>query len=510
MKKMIVLILGLFVLYYGVSFLAYEEVYVHDIDEQITTFSNLVVEDGKIRFLNQVALDSEGTFTMVFDEAFMGTLYASQTSWVYSLCYDIDTYCFDDLKIIKDTTKKLYYATFMSPDDFLYLKNIPAEAASGLNFVIYKGEYSHFKGFEYYQTTTYDEGIYLVNYDRMVSLEDIKGALTANDNVDGDLTNDIEVITDEFSSRTNKLGEFLVKFGVKDQRHNQSFYHMYVRVLDLTAPVISGQDQIEIELNVDDKSLSQMISKYTVQDNIDVLSSSNILISKDTYTANQSKLGNYMVELSVKDLSNNISQKEVMIRVKDTTPPSIKGPSVLFSYLSESIKTLEDIKRLYNVTDLVDSEASLLINYDLTTYQHQLGDHVIKIEATDLSNNKVTKEVVVKVIDDLSPTFDVSDFVLKRSVVDQMTKEELVSYLTRELKTRNNRISDVEIMLNEAEYGSKDEDHCIYFSYILDGKLYQSKLKVLKEVDYIPIVVMASIGVIFSISAGIFIKKKWF
>jgi hypothetical protein len=342
----------------------------------------------------------------------------------------------------------------------------------------------------------------------MVNLDHLKNQLSASDNVDGDLTSSIEVISDAFSTRTSKLGEFLVKFGVKDQRHNRSFYHMYVKVVDLTSPVITGSDQIEIELNVDDSSIESLISKYQVSDNVDVLLSSDLILSKDTYSGNKTSLGDYMIELSLTDLSNNVTKKQVSIKVKDTTKPEIKGPNVLFAYLSEQAKTIEEIKKLYKAVDLVDDESNLIVHYDLSNYTHQLGDHVITITAEDQSNNLSSKEVVIKVIDDVSPNFDVSNLVLKRTQVDQMTKEEIIAFLTRELKTRNKDITQVEILLNEAEYGSKHENQYIYFSFLLDGVTYQSKVMVEKEIDYIPGVVIALAAISLASISIYYIKKK--
>ena len=510
MKKVTVIVLSLFMYLFSCSLMAYEEANLHQLDEQVTGFSNLVVEEDTLHFIEAIPADSEGFYTMVFDEAFMGDEHKIKSQWTYTFCYDYNTYCFNDMEIKKDLSSSLYYANMMSPDEKFYLTNIPASAQSGLNFVIYKGEFSHFKGFDYYKNTTTDEGVFLVDYDQMVNLEQLKNQLSANDNVDGDLTDSIEVLSDAFTTRASKLGEFLVKFGVKDKRHNQSFYDMYVKVVDLTSPVITGSDRIEIELNVDDSSIETLISQYVVSDNVDTLLTSNLVLSKDTYSSNKTSLGDYMIELSLTDLSNNVTKKQVSIKVKDTTKPEIKGPSVLFAYLSEQAKTVEEIKKLYKAVDLVDDESHLIVHYDLSNYTHQLGDHVITITAEDQSNNLSSKEVVIKVIDDVSPTFDVSNLVLKRTQVDQMTKEEIIAFLTRELKTRNKDITQVEILLNEAEYGSKHENQYIYFSFLLDGVTYQSKVMVEKEIDYIPGVVIALAAISLASISIYYIKKKWF
>ena len=480
----------------------------HETD--ITNFSNMVIEDDMLRFVSPQSVILEDNYTVVMDKDFIGeSNYLIETP-KFDVCSDVDKYC-QTAKFIKDDAKGLWYQTFEAGDEVIYLMRVPASGEKGTNFVIFHGGYELFSGFEAYKTSSEQEGFFLVDVDNLVDVDLIKNQLTASDNIDGILTDSIGIISDAYSTKETALGDFLVRFGVKDKRLNAGFFNMYVKVVDITAPLISGLDVIELELGVDDFSLNVIKSKFVASDNVDSLTSDNIVIKTDEFTANKNTIGTYPMSLEVSDSSKNKTTKEINIKVKDTIAPVVTGPKVLFAYVTDQSKTVEEIKKLYRSSDLNDGNITDQLVVDLKGYNHlSVGDHEVSITSTDSGSNQTILNVVIKVIDDMSPTFDTSSLVLKRTKVESMTETEIIDFIKAQFSALNMTISDVELLLNEVTYASKNVDSYVYFSYNYMGKVEQSRIFVKAEkVSYDVYVYLGlSLGVIGL--AGYFIKKRFF
>jgi len=122
---------------------------------------------------------------------------------------------------------------------------------------------------------------------------------SASDNLDGDLTNKVDII------KTNDL----IKYEVKDSFKNKTVVERKIKYEDKEAPVItlSGNESISIPLGQAYKEPG-----YTVSDNCDGDLTSNVEV---TNNVNSNKIGNYEVAYKVKDKAGNETTKIRKIRV---------------------------------------------------------------------------------------------------------------------------------------------------------------------------------------------------
>ena len=134
---------------------------------------------------------------------------------------------------------------------------------------------------------------------------------TANDNVDGNLTNNIVI---NGSVDTSSPGTYMVTYTVNDASNNTSSIARTITINpDTTVPVITLNGQSSISLTVGDTYTEQ---GATANDNVDGNLTNNIVINGSVDTSSP---GTYTVTYTVNDASNNTSLIARTITVQDST-----------------------------------------------------------------------------------------------------------------------------------------------------------------------------------------------
>ena len=134
---------------------------------------------------------------------------------------------------------------------------------------------------------------------------------TANDNIDGNLTNNI-VITG--SVDTSSPGTYTVTYTVNDASNNTSSIARTITINpDTTAPVITLNGQSSITLSVGD---TYSEAGATANDNVDGNLTNNIVI---TGSVDTSSPGTYTLSYTVSDAAGNTSSIERTITVQAST-----------------------------------------------------------------------------------------------------------------------------------------------------------------------------------------------
>ena len=152
-----------------------------------------------------------------------------------------------------------------------------------------------------------------------------------------------------------------------------------------------------------------------------------IIVSKDTYTGNGNKVGEYEVIFSVSDTAGNTSTFTLNVYVQDKTSPVIEGQTS-FTYSYAEPVTIEEIKAQFTITDNVDKDLELAVESDTYTENaHLPGDYRIVLSATDKSNNKTTKMVDIHVIDDVAPVINGADRI-EKSLSSVLSVDDLIEW----------------------------------------------------------------------------------
>ena len=187
------------------------------------------------------------------------------------------------------------------------------------------------------------------------------------DNVDGDLTSSIYVVTDNYTPNMSVLGPHEVTLGVTDSSSNESTFMFTINVVDITKPVITGNaSNVQISYT-ETFNITSFRSTLVASDNYDTLTNSNIVIKSDGYTANKTNLGTYSIVFEVTDSSGNQATFTKQIEVIDDIPPMFSGPSTI-TKPTESIVTVNDIKGDLTASDVKDGNRTSFITVKEDNY----------------------------------------------------------------------------------------------------------------------------------------------
>jgi len=154
---------------------------------------------------------------------------------------------------------------------------------------------------------------------------------TANDNVDGDITGNVNVGGDTVD--TNTAGTYIITYNVTDEAGNPA--DEVTRTVNVTAltdttkPVINLTGNATMDLKVGD-AFSE--PGYTANDNVDGDITGNVIIGGDTVDTNT--VGTYVITYNVSDEAGNPADEVIRtVNVASPVPPlSIRSAAELMAF----------------------------------------------------------------------------------------------------------------------------------------------------------------------------------
>ncbi|MGD9761499.1 MAG: hypothetical protein AB7U52_03570 [Candidatus Izemoplasmatales bacterium] len=247
-------------------------------------------------------------------------------------------------------------------------------------------------------------GTIISYFDQPITIAEIQSSLSAYDDIDGDLTANIIVYEDNYSTNTSVLGTYQVIFQVSDNSNNSTQITINVEVVDVLPPVFSVIGAVTaVYPNI--YTVAEIISMLSASDNYDGEVSSSISLVEDNYTLNASNTGSYQMDFMVSDSSGNIAYYTQDIIVVDNQGPVISGiDQINIGY--NQILSVDNVKSNLNVVDNYDDSSILNIVLDSDNYtinRSKLGVYTMQFSVTDSSGNKTTKIVTINVIDAIGP-----------------------------------------------------------------------------------------------------------
>lgn len=166
---------------------------------------------------------------------------------------------------------------------------------------------------------------------------------------------------------------------------------IYVYIVDDEAPTVSISNNINISYE-DEFDLDDYLNYH---DNA-IHDVCNVELIGEYETK---KVGSYDLSVVVTDASNNATQKDFSLNIVDEKKPVIKCKDIIDVNIGVDI----DINDYISAYDEYDGDIDFTItDYDLT----KIGKNNVKITAVDSSNNEVTKNVCINVVDTISPTIN--------------------------------------------------------------------------------------------------------
>ena len=258
------------------------------------------------------------------------------------------------------------------------------------------------------------------------------GFLKAIDDIDGDISDDIYIVTDNYTPNKSVLGTHAVTVGVEDSSGNVSEFTFKVSVVDIDAPIINGNATAVSIGYKETYNIVNFKSTLTVSDNYDTLSASDITIKSDNYTTNKTKLGTWNVIFEVEDSSGNTSTFTKTIKVIDNVAPVFSGIETLTKSYTE-VMTLSEIIAQVTANDEIDGNLTNKItvaNDGFTGKSNKVGTHYIELSVSDNAGNTTTRTITVKVIDDQLPGWFITNGVsINLTPGTELTRTQIVELL---------------------------------------------------------------------------------
>jgi len=234
-----------------------------------------------------------------------------------------------------------------------------------------------------------------------LSIKEIIYSLAASDN-GIDISDNIFISNDYYSTYLNTLGEKFIYFQVMDSSNNISKpFKVTINLIDDVPPQIFGIDTYTSNLS-SPLSLTYLKQQLTILDNFDGNISNNLEVLEDTYSNNINKKGTYHITFQAKDNSNNISETfKISITNIDDISPTITGPGNL-TYSINNKPSLNNLLSEYIISDNIDQKLEIEVINDTYSNSLSTGTFYIELSTTDSSNNKslpfIIKIDVVEVI----------------------------------------------------------------------------------------------------------------
>lgn len=254
--------------------------------------------------------------------------------------------------------------------------------------------------------------------------------LTAIDETDGEVP--VYVISDNYTANIRVLGTHKVVFGAKDNSGNEATLEAYIRVVDITKPIINGNDSVVKIGYKETWNITNFKTTLTVSDNYDTLTNADITVKSDDYTANKSKLGTYNVVFAVKDSSNNEGTFTKPVQVYDNVRPTFSGPTNIATS-NTTILTESDVRAQITANDEIDGNLTnkiKLVEDNFTGKGNKVGSYTIKYSVTDNAGNTAEFIVTIQRSDKLPPVIWIQDGVsIKTTPTTPLTFEQIISIL---------------------------------------------------------------------------------
>ena len=164
---------------------------------------------------------------------------------------------------------------------------------------------------------------YTRSYNNPISIDDIKAGLSISDNYDSGLQ--LQLIQDNYSANTNKVGIHTVTFKAVDSSDNESdVFTVSITVEDKDKPIIAGPTSISVPSN---KPLSkeEFKQKFTINDGLDgaITLTDGMISGYEDYLHYYKKIGEYPVTINVSDKNGNTATLSITIKVEDKISPEI-------------------------------------------------------------------------------------------------------------------------------------------------------------------------------------------
>jgi hypothetical protein len=277
----------------------------------------------------------------------------------------------------------------------------------------------------------------------------------------------MNILNDAYTENINILGSYDVDFEVVDQSLNTINHSFMVHVVDQNAPILENDSTVEVKLS-NPLNTSAIIDSLIYSDNYDSKQDLILEITENTYQGNEEIVGNYYIDVTITDLSNNVLSTRILIDVVDDIAPIIQGPNNLSLSYSKTYDTSYFINLLTvsdNASIVTLDNIAVLTNTYLNN-ETTVGSYQMIFELTDGAGNVTSHEITIDVIDDIPPVIYVDNFMVTVSTDVTFDEQDALLLLIKQHEIID---QDYEVTILQNEYTN--------FKNIPGNYLYSIELK---------------------------------
>lgn len=274
--------------------------------------------------------------------------------------------------------------------------------------------------------------VVISNVSAPLTLAQIQAGISAQDEVDGNVSNSIVVVSDQYTGNGGILGNYAILFRAVDTVGNYTEFTMTVLVVDVTNPIITGPGSVTLPFP-QTRTTAEMLSLLSASDNYDGNLTPNITLSVDGYTANSSVIGEYEMVFEVTDASGNKGSYTLTVSVVDTEAPVISGISEMIIGYDQKT-TISQIQGALTAVDGYDGTVTssiTVVSDGFSSHLHQVGEYLVVFEASDAQGNTSQKTVIVRIIDNVGPILYFDSSIIKVYDSTVLTLENFTALLLR-------------------------------------------------------------------------------
>ena len=436
----------------------------------------------KTRLTNLEDNEYEMICSYIYDEGFLKEVSYSINNHTYYLAILsnnelIDVKHNEDI-VVEEITGVIGDEFHIGDSVILYGENLSNEKLEKLNIACALAP-------TYKENTVYEaKDIYFISdVCNPISIETLKGYISANDPTDGDVSTNIRIFNNSYIVDENlKIDKYSFDAYVNDRYGNVTYQKCYVMVVDFNPPVIVGED-LEVSYK-NEKEHAELYKQFTITDNN---GDCTIKVIEDTYSPNFNKPGTYTFTVEVTDLDENKSEATITIIVVDDVDPVFKIHTNELSITTLDDYSEEDILNHFVAEDEIDGDNVNMWVEDLNGYflnTKKAGNYYFKVYAEDLSGNISEKTLTIKVVDKDFPSIEIdSTYSIIIPSGERLTKEQIKEYFNN-LSFLTQNVINVESQYFDIENPEGEYDMLLTME---DGSVIQSKIIIqAQNIDYTP------------------------
>lgn len=425
--------------------------------------------------------------------------------------------------IIKNsTTNELIYQM----DDFEYIQLDSTSLKTNQTITIRTNQSTY----ELLMNQTYR--MYFINHRRLISIpmnyfatvdvdhpptiDEINSRFVAWDNQEGDISERISIIIDNYTDNKHELGDYQVVLSIIDVAGNETRLTYMIKVIDNESPKVVPPEDIYVSYKTL-LDLNDVLERIEATDNH--ATNLEISIDSENYVVNYNKIGTYTVEIMVDDFAGNAVIVVQTIHVIDDVAPVIEGIDHYRISVDESL----DIQKIINelvVFDEVDYSVIKPVIISNNYIPFTSGTYKVVIQVEDNAGNFNFLEINIEVYDDTPPIFYLNLDQIVTSSSSVMTDLEIIQSVAKKINF------DIEnLMITHNEYSTSNQEAGLY-KVLLSSKndsnvsYFQIMIRVIEDaqIEEDPNnsiltnpwtwTIMGSITVLTGIGVTLFILKK--